>query len=119
MAGEAGGSIHATRDAIEKLWNARVYDFYGISDIFGSCAAMCRERDELHIAEDHILVEVIDPETLEPVSEGERGENCLYSAAKDGQTDDPVSDRRYRYSQPKGMLLRQNSCQNQYHRTLG
>lgn len=82
VAGEAGGSIQATRDAIEKLWNARVYDFYGISDIFGSCAAMCSERDGLHIAEDHILVEVIDPETLEPVPDGERGEIVLTTLRK-------------------------------------
>ena len=74
VAGEAGGSIPATRNAIEALWNARVYDFYGISDIFGSCAAMCSERDGLHLAEDHILVEVINPETLQPVPDGQRGE---------------------------------------------
>ena len=74
VAGEAGGSIPATRNAIETLWNARVYDFYGISDIFGSCAAMCSERDGLHLAEDHILVEVINPETLQPVPDGQRGE---------------------------------------------
>ncbi len=74
VAGEAGGSIPATRNAIEALWNAKVYDFYGISDIFGSCAAMCSERNGLHLAEDHILVEVINPDTLEPVPDGERGE---------------------------------------------
>jgi len=82
VAGEAGGSIPATRDAIEKLWNARVYDFYGISDIFGSCAAMCSERNGLHIAEDHILVEVINPETLEPVHDCERGEIVLTTLRK-------------------------------------
>jgi phenylacetate-CoA ligase len=74
VAGEAGGSIPATRDAIEALWNAKVFDFYGISDIFGSCAAMCSERNGLHLAEDHILVEVINPETLHPVPDGQRGE---------------------------------------------
>jgi phenylacetate-CoA ligase len=82
VAGEAGGSIPATRDAIEGLWNARVYDFYGISDIFGSCAAMCSERNGLHLAEDHILVEVINPETLEPVPDGERGEIVLTTLRK-------------------------------------
>jgi phenylacetate-CoA ligase len=74
VAGEPGGSIAATREAIENLWNAKVYDFYGISDIFGACAGMCTERDGLHLAEDHILVEAINPETLEPVGEGQRGE---------------------------------------------
>ncbi len=74
VAGEPGGSIAATREAIESLWDARVYDFFGISDIFGACAGMCEERDGLHLAEDHILVEVIDPATLAPLPEGERGE---------------------------------------------
>ncbi|CDG37311.1 phenylacetate-CoA ligase [Acetivibrio thermocellus BC1] len=74
VAGEPGGSIDATRQAIEELWDAKVYDFYGISDIFGACAGMCSERNGLHLVEDHILVEVINPDTLEPVAEGERGE---------------------------------------------
>lgn len=74
VAGEPGGSIAATREAIESLWEAKVYDFFGISDIFGACAGMCEERDGLHLAEDHILVEVIDPATLAPLPEGERGE---------------------------------------------
>lgn len=74
VAGEPGGSIDATRDAIENLWSVKVFDFYGLSDIFGACAGMCHERSGLHLAEDHILVEVLHPETLEPVAEGERGE---------------------------------------------
>ena len=82
MAGEPGGSIAATREAIEELWDAKVYDFYGISDIFGACAGMCSERDGLHLAEEHILVEVIDPETLEPVPDGERGEIVLTTLRK-------------------------------------
>ena len=82
VAGEPGGSIDATREAIEDLWDAKVYDFYGISDIFGACAGMCSERNGLHLAEDHILVEVIDPETLEPVPDGERGEIVLTTLRK-------------------------------------
>lgn len=82
VAGEPGGSIAATREAIENLWNAKVFDFYGISDIFGACAGMCGERDGLHIVEDHLLVEVIDPSTLEPVADGERGELVLTTLRK-------------------------------------
>ncbi|WP_422445694.1 phenylacetate--CoA ligase family protein [Thermoanaerobacterium sp. DL9XJH110] len=82
VAGEPGGSIHATRNAIENLWNAKVYDFYGISDIFGACAGMCEQRDGLHLAEDHILLEVLDPVTHEPVPDGERGEMVLTTLRK-------------------------------------
>jgi len=74
VAGEPGGSISATRKEIEKLWNAELFDFYGISDIFGACAGMCEYKDGLHLAEDHILVEVLDPNTLLPVKDGKQGE---------------------------------------------
>jgi len=82
VAGEPGGSIAATREAIESLWDAQVVDFYGISDIFGACAGMCGARDGLHIVEDHLVVEVIDPATLEPVPDGERGELVLTTLRK-------------------------------------
>lgn len=82
VAGEPGGSIPETRNRIEELWGASVYDYYGLSDIFGSCAGMCEEKHGLHWAEDHILVEVLDPETGEPVKEGERGEMVLTTLKK-------------------------------------
>lgn len=82
VAGEPGGSIEATRKAIEELWDAKVYDFYGISDIYGACAGMCSERNGLHIAEDQIYMEVIDPVTLKPVKDGERGELVLTTLRK-------------------------------------
>lgn len=63
VAGEPGGSIKETRNVIEKLWGADVYDYYGISDIFGSCAGECEEKTGLHFAEDHMIVEVLDLKT--------------------------------------------------------
>ena len=74
VAGELGGSIDATRKAIEDLWGAEVYDFYGLSDIFGACAAMCEAKDGLHIAENHILVETVDIHTGEVLEPGQVGE---------------------------------------------
>ncbi len=82
VAGEPGGSIPETKRNIEEFWNADVYDYYGLSDIFGACAAMCKEKDGLHWGEDHIYIEVIDPETGEEVPEGERGELVLTSLKK-------------------------------------
>ena len=82
VAGEPGGSIPETRNRIEELWGASVYDYYGLSDIFGSCAGMCEEKDGLHWAEDHILVEVLDPDTQQPVREGDRGEMVLTTLKK-------------------------------------
>jgi phenylacetate-CoA ligase len=82
VAGEPGGSIPATRKAIEEIWGADLYDFYGISDIFGSCAGMCPEKDGLHLAEDNMLLEVIDPVTREPVADGTPGEMVLTTLQK-------------------------------------
>ena len=82
VAGEPGGSIEATRKAIEDLWGAEVYDFYGLSDIFGACAAMCEVKNGLHIAEDHILVETIDLHTGEIVESGQVGELVFTSLRK-------------------------------------
>ncbi|MGI6551845.1 MAG: phenylacetate--CoA ligase [Clostridia bacterium] len=82
VAGEPGGSIPETREQIEALWGADLYDYYGLSDIFGACAGMCEKKEGLHWAEDHIFVEVIDPDTGEEVPEGERGELVLTSLKK-------------------------------------
>lgn len=69
-----GGSIQSTREAIEDLWDAKVVDFFGLSDIYGACAAMCEAKDGLHIVEDQILVETVDPATGEVLAPGEVGE---------------------------------------------
>jgi phenylacetate-CoA ligase len=82
VAGEAGGSIEATRNAIETLWGAQLFDFYGISDIFGACAGMCEAKDGLHIAEDHILVETVDLKTGNNIQDGEQGELILTTLRK-------------------------------------
>ena len=74
VAGEMGGSIETTRKAITDIWGAELYDFYGLSDIFGACAAQCEYHDGLHIAEDHIYVETVDLDTGELLPPGERGE---------------------------------------------
>ena len=82
VAGEPGGSIPETRQRIESLWGASIYDYYGLSDIFGACAGMCEEKNGLHWAEDHILVEVLDRESGEPVRDGDRGELVLTTLKK-------------------------------------
>ena len=74
VAGEMGGSIETTRKAIEDLWGAKVYDFYGLSDIYGACAAMCDAKDGLHIAEDQIYVETVDRHTGKVIPNGQVGE---------------------------------------------
>lgn len=82
VAGEGGGSIQSTRESIEELWGAKVVDFYGISDIYGACAAMCEAKDGLHLVEDQILVETLDPTTGKVIPDGQVGELCFTTLCK-------------------------------------
>lgn len=59
-------------------------DNYGLSEVMGpGVAGECLERNGLHINEDHFLVEVIDPETLEPVTKGNTGELVITTLTRE------------------------------------
>ncbi len=59
-------------------------DNYGLSEVMGpGVAGECLERKGLHINEDHFFVEVIDPDTLEPVRPGETGELVITTLTKE------------------------------------
>lgn len=75
----------AMRKTLEGKLRIKACDIYGLSEIIGPGVAMeCHEvQDGLHIAEDHFLVEVIDPDTLEPLPEGETGELVFTSLTKE------------------------------------
>lgn len=58
----------------EKL-GLKAYDIYGLSEIMGPGVAInCPESNGLHIAADHFIAEIIDPETGEVLPEGSKGE---------------------------------------------
>lgn len=73
------------RMTLEKKLGIKACDIYGLSEVVGPGVAMeCHEaQDGLHIADDHFLVEVIDPVTLEPLAEGEFGELVFTSLTKE------------------------------------
>jgi len=63
------------RGELEEKLRLLATDNYGLSEAMGpGLAGECLERTGLHLAEDHFLVEVIDPKTLEPLPDGEVGE---------------------------------------------
>jgi phenylacetate-CoA ligase len=67
-----------TRKRIESLLKVDVYNSYGLSEMNGPGVAFeCQCKDGLHIWEDGYIAEIINPETLEPVKEGETGELVL------------------------------------------
>ena len=59
-------------------------DVYGLSEIMGPGVAMeCAERGGLHIAEDQFYCEIIDPETLEVLPDGEVGELVITTLTRE------------------------------------
>jgi len=64
----------AMRAHIETATGVKAYDIYGTSEQSGPMFTECTERKGIHISGDAMLVEIIDPDTEEPLGPGERGE---------------------------------------------
>jgi phenylacetate-CoA ligase len=74
----------AMRQEINTKLNIQATDNYGLSEVMGpGVAGECLECNGLHINEDHFLVEVINPETLQPVEPGETGELVVTTLTKE------------------------------------
>ncbi len=70
---------------IEKNLQIKAYDIYGLSEIIGPGVSFeCEYQCGLHINEDHFLPEIIDPNTLEVLPEGELGELVFTTITKEG-----------------------------------
>ncbi len=63
------------RKEIERLLDIKAYDIYGLSEIAGpGVASECECQNGMHISEDYFYPEVVDPDTLAPMPDGEYGE---------------------------------------------
>ena len=72
------------RQEIQERLKIAATDNYGLSEVMGpGVAGECLERNGLHINEDHFLVEVIHPQTLQPVLPGEVGELVITTLTKE------------------------------------
>jgi len=73
------------RRQLEQRLHIVCVDTYGLTEILGpGVAGECHGRDGLHINEDHFIVEVIDPKTLQPVQDGDKGELVLTTLTREG-----------------------------------
>lgn len=74
------------RKQIEELMGIDALDIYGLSETMGPGVAIeCREEKHgLHIWEDQFIVEILDPETCEPLPDGEVGELVITTINKEG-----------------------------------
>jgi phenylacetate-CoA ligase len=92
------------RAELEEKLRITATDNYGLSVIMGpGVAGECLEKNGLHVNEDHFLVELVKPETLEPVRPGEMGEIVITTLTREAF---PVI--RYR-TRDQAMLL-EGSC---------
>jgi phenylacetate-CoA ligase len=82
--GEPFTSIPGLREDVRSAFagDPTVVDVYALSEIV-PVAAECHHENGLHVFDDHVFVEVIDPETEEPVEPGERGEIVLTHLGKE------------------------------------
>lgn len=73
------------RKQIESKMDITALDIYGLSEVMGPGVSMeCMAKQGSHIAEDHFIAEVIDPDTGEALPYGEQGELVLTAIMKEG-----------------------------------
>ncbi len=77
VAGEPGGNVPGVRERIEQLWNARVFDHHGMTEVGPVSFESVELPGFLQIIEEAYLAEIIDPKTGREVAEGACGELVL------------------------------------------
>ncbi len=66
------------RRRIERLLGVKAYNSFGMTEMNGPGVAFeCKEQNGMHLWEDNYIVEIVNPDTLEPVPDGEMGEMVL------------------------------------------
>lgn len=72
------------RRRIEEMMGVKAYNSFGMSEMCGPGVGFeCQEQNGLHFWEDYYIVEIVNPETLEPVPDGEIGELVLTSLCRE------------------------------------
>ena len=72
------------RKRIEDMMGVKAYNSFGMSEMCGPGVGFeCKEQNGLHFWEDYYIVEIVNPETLEPVKDGEIGELVLTTLCRE------------------------------------
>ena len=73
-----------TRRKIEKALGVDVYNSYGLSEMNGPGVAFeCEHKHGMHLWEDNYILEIVDPQTGEPLPDGQRGELVLTTLCRE------------------------------------
>jgi len=94
------------REEIEEKLGVLAVDIYGLSEVMGpGVSCECRAQDGLHVAEDHFIIEILNPDTLLPAPHGEYGEVVFTTLTKECS---PLL--RYRTRDISRLLVGECSC---------
>ena len=79
-------SSRSMRRKISELFGgAELFDITGLTELYGPGTGIeCSEHDCIHYWGDYYLLEILDPETLQPLPDGEWGEMVVTSLGKEG-----------------------------------
>lgn len=91
------------RNSIQTKLGIEMYDIYGLTEVYGPGIGIeCKKQEGMHLWDDFLYVEILNPSTGEPVPDGEVGEVVLTTLVKEGaplirfQT----HDLAYKYAEP-------------------
>ena len=102
----------AMRNQIEEIMGIRAIDIYGLSEVMGpGVASECVHRNGLHVFEDQFIIEIVDPQTLQPMPDGERGEVVFTTLTKEG-----IPVIRYRTRDVSRILAGECACGRTFRR---
>ncbi|MDZ4166536.1 MAG: phenylacetate--CoA ligase [Coriobacteriia bacterium] len=100
------------RRQIEEMLDITAIDIYGLSEVLGpGVASECACQCGLHVNEDHFIIEIVDPATLQPVPDGERGEVVFTTLTKEG-----IPVIRYRTRDISRLIPGQCACGRTFRR---
>ena len=73
------------RQSLEERLRIQAYSVYGVNEMVEpGVAAECQEKSGLHLAEDHFYPEIVDPHTIQSLSQGQEGELLITTLTNEG-----------------------------------
>ena len=83
--GIAAGETYSnsTRKKIENMFNIDVYDHYGLAEINTGICYECKYKEGMHVLDDYVYAEIVNPKTGEVLGENEEGELVLTTLEKE------------------------------------
>lgn len=100
------------RKRISDELGIELYDIYGLTEVYGPGIGInCKYETGMHYWDDYIYIEIIDPNTLKPVPDGEMGEIVITTLVKEGA---PLI--RYRTHDLSRILSGNCACGSQFPR---